>query len=688
MSLKNLSRYMLPLLLSTAPLAALAQFHPPTQEELSMTSDPKYPGVAAIYLNREEIEEDDEHYRSVYVRVKILTEKGKELATVPLLYAQTFTFSGKAHDRDEQNRTRDVANMRGHMEIAALSGRTIHPDGTVIPLTTTPADLMAAKQGQDQLNRYTFTLPNVEVGSIIEYYYQLRYDRFYEPPYWQIQQQYPVRKAHYRYIPPSMFRPGLTSNDAGLGGSYMIDAHGQILNDMRAVAKLPEGKTIQADTQGRFILDLSDIPPIPDEALTPPLDEQIDYIMFYYGPSSLPKEYWHSEMQYWQKDVNQYTAASAAINQAVADTVGPSDTPLDKAKKLYALVQKLDNTDFTGQAEMIRFNNGQVPAGNVDKVLADKKGDGKEIAFLYLALAKAAGLDARAVRISSRNRHLFDTGYLNPGQFDSILIGLNLGGSEIDLDPAVKMAPFQTLTWQHTGAGGLAVSQDGKVDPVLTPLAAFKDNNTVHIGKLSIDAQGAVTGALKVGFTGQQALNWRHRALRSGPEKVKTELENAIARQVPDGVQVHIDHIAGLDDPNVQLVAVVQVSGTLGSPAGHKLILPRFFFETKEAAPFPAEDNRVLPVDVHYAEQEQEQITYVLPAGYTLAGKPDDNKLVWETNASYQTKTVSDATSITTLRILARAFTLLDAKDYSGLHDFFQKVATNDQQQLVLNAAQ
>ena len=38
-------------------------------------------------------------------------------------------------------------------------------------------------------------------------------------------------------------------------------------------------------------------------------------------------------------------------------------------------------------------------------------------------------------------------------------------------------------------------------------------------------------------------------------------------------------------------------------------------------------------------------------------------------------------------RSLAYNFTLLEQKDYNELHDFYQKVATADQQQLVLTRA-
>ena len=49
---------------AAAPLAAFGQFQAPTPEELSMTSDPKAPGAAAVYLYRGE-KEDDPDRKSV-----------------------------------------------------------------------------------------------------------------------------------------------------------------------------------------------------------------------------------------------------------------------------------------------------------------------------------------------------------------------------------------------------------------------------------------------------------------------------------------------------------------------------------------------------------------------------------------------------------------------------------------------
>ena len=66
---------------AASPLLA-DQWTAPTKEELSMTSQPEVPGAAAVYLNKEETTEDKLHAWSIYVRLKVLTEKGKDFEGV------------------------------------------------------------------------------------------------------------------------------------------------------------------------------------------------------------------------------------------------------------------------------------------------------------------------------------------------------------------------------------------------------------------------------------------------------------------------------------------------------------------------------------------------------------------------------------------------------------------------------
>jgi len=76
------------LLALASPAILFAQFQQPTPDELKMTADPKAPGAAAVYLNVEEVANDPLHFQSFYARIKVLSEKGKELATVEVPYLQ------------------------------------------------------------------------------------------------------------------------------------------------------------------------------------------------------------------------------------------------------------------------------------------------------------------------------------------------------------------------------------------------------------------------------------------------------------------------------------------------------------------------------------------------------------------------------------------------------------------------
>src|SRR5579863_2913421 len=149
------------------PVLLQAQFQEPSKEELQMTSDPKAPGAAAVYLNIQEVTDDPLHYHSFYARIKVFQEKGKELATIELPY------------------------LRGDTKVTDIKGRTIHSDGTVIPLTGKPDDLLVSKGADRTIGRRVFTLPSVEIGSILEYSYQIRYDdNHFSSPTWEIQRPY------------------------------------------------------------------------------------------------------------------------------------------------------------------------------------------------------------------------------------------------------------------------------------------------------------------------------------------------------------------------------------------------------------------------------------------------------------------------------------------------------------------
>ena len=238
----------------SSSVAAFAQFQPPSQEELKMTADPKAPGAAAVILYREETEDDPHHFSTVYTRVKVLTEQGKDAATVHVTLPRYLAFEAQGDNTNFSSSSTenhfdapDINHAGADMpfdtdtyavpaELKALEARVIQPDGTVVPVTGNTAALI--KKVPNHPNEVTFTIPNVQVGSIVEYRYQMRYDRFQSAPEWQIQQPYFVHKAHYVYTPSDQFLPNDVSGP-GMSNKLLKGPHDSILTDIRVAPVLP-----------------------------------------------------------------------------------------------------------------------------------------------------------------------------------------------------------------------------------------------------------------------------------------------------------------------------------------------------------------------------------------------------------------------------------------------------------------
>jgi hypothetical protein len=122
----------------------------------------------------------------------------------------------------------------------------------------------------------------------------------------------------------------------------------------------------------------------------------------------------------------------------------------------------------------------------------------------------------------------------------------------------------------------------------------------------------------------------------------------------------------------------------LGNPTGKRILVPGFFFSTGAHAQFVAEEKRTAAVDLHFAEQTIDDAVYHLPAGYTVEAAPQPVQLPWPEHAALVVKTAPGPGVVDIKHIFARDFVLLDPKEYPALRDYYQKMAVNDQQQVVL----
>jgi hypothetical protein len=636
------------------PASMLGQFQPPTEEELKMTSEPKAPGAAAIYLYREETADDNLHYHSFYARIKVLTEKGKELATVGVPYP------------------------KGQFQITDIKARTIHADGTVIPLDVKPADLLMALNGRSggQVNKMVFTLPSVEVGSILEYRWQLRYDdQQLSSPYWDVQQRYFVRKAHYSF----------------LAFKYMnrvVDSKGNASSKLLYSSMLPAGsKVVYEEAPGKYTLDVTDVPSQPEEEYMPPLGSLMEQVQFYYSPYYTKEDYWQHEGGHWSKEMDRFASETKTLKDAVATIIAPTDSEDAKARKLYDAVMALDNTDYTRRKSATELKELHMKlAKNAEDVWTQKSGSSDEIALLYLAMVRIAGLKAYAMTVCNRNRDIFNPYFLSIGQFDDILVLVTINGKETPLDPGKKFASFGDLDWKHTLVSSLR--QTDKVTEFGgTPGNSYKEASTLRVADVTIGRDGSVKGTARISMNGPEALRWRELAIENDEDEVKKQFDEEMRMMVPDGVNAEFDHFLGLEDYHSQLMGIVKISGSMGTATGKRVFLPGIFFESKAKHPFVAEEKRETAVDMRYASMVQDEVTYHLPDAFTVESAPTETKVPWPGHAVFQLKSSAAKNDMTVTRVFIRGFAILEPKDYPALRDFYQKVSTADQQQLVLTAA-
>jgi len=136
-------------MLAASEARAAVGFQPVSPDEIKMRSEPLAPGAPAIILYRQ-VDRDDNgqtSHEDDYVRIKILTEEGRKYANV------------------------EIPFLKGSQNIVNVRARTIRPDGSIADFGGQVFEKYLMKGKGIKYLAKTFTLPDVQVGSIIEYSY-------------------------------------------------------------------------------------------------------------------------------------------------------------------------------------------------------------------------------------------------------------------------------------------------------------------------------------------------------------------------------------------------------------------------------------------------------------------------------------------------------------------------------------
>lgn len=620
-------------------------FQPVSQDEIKMTSEPKAPGAPAIILFRE-VDRDDRGqtgHEDVYFRVKILTEEGRKYADIEIPF-----------DKEEGN-------------VVNIHARTIEPDGSIVNFEGKAFTKEIVKARGFKYLAKTFTLPDVRIGSILEYYYvkDLSETLIFNS-HWILSNELFTKSAKFSLKP------------------YTSDY--QLINVRWSWNRLPPGAQPNEGPNHVIAMAASDIPAFHTEDYMPPENELKARVDFIYTQDFVERDqdrFWKKIGQKLNGRMESFVGKRKAMEEAVSTIVSPGDTPDIKLQKIYARVQQIRNTSFENEkTEQEEKRVKEKSPENVEDVWKKQYGEGYQLTWLFLGLARAAGFEASGMWVADRRNYFFFPKMMDANRLDANVVVVKMNGKDLFFDPGAAFIPYGMLPWVETGVNGRKLDKDGG-SWLETSLPESSASGIRRKAELKLTDTGDLEGKLIVTYTGLEASERRVGERLEDEAARKKFLEDGVKEAIPAACDVELTNQPDWKSSSPSMVAEfsVKVPGWV-SAAGRRALFPVGLFSAPEKHLFDHAE-REHPVYFQFPFQRADEITIDLPLGWQISTVPkparvDAKAVVYDLNAT------NDKGTLHLNRALNVDILILPAESYPNLRKIFQIVRTEDEQQIVL----
>ncbi|MGB2592465.1 MAG: DUF3857 domain-containing protein [Candidatus Acidiferrum sp.] len=619
---------------------------PISQDELKMTGVPEAPGAPAVILYRQ-VDRDDSNPRVPheynYVREKIFTEEGRKYADAEIRY------------------------VKDQYHIVNIRARTVHPDGTTVDFDGKVYDKEIVKGNNLKILAKTFSFSDVQPGSIIEYHYMIDFaENYVFNSNWILSGELFTKSAKFTLKPyPEWLLQWAWPNG------------------------LPKSTPPPEESKGvghMIHMEANNIPAFESEDDMPPEDAlklRVDFTYYEDGIETDPVKFWKKQGKKHNDFVEGFVNKKKAMEEAVGSIVGPTDTPETKLRKIYTRVQQLKNTSYEEEkTEQEQKRAQEKGGGNAEDVWKRGYGSGDQITLLFLGLARAAGFEASAIDISTREDHFFTPQIMRATDLYTYVVRVKLNGTDLDFDPGSAYTPFGLLPWAESGTQGLKLDKDGGTW-VATYQPASDASQIERKADLKVTQEGNLEGKLTVTYTGLEAQQWRVGERHEDEASRKKALEDDVRRMIPAAIEVELTNKPDWSSSDTNLAAEfsLKVPGWV-SGAGRRALLPVGIFSAPEKHRFE-HTTRVQPIYFHYMSRKADDVTIELPLGWQVSSLPkeeteDAKALV------YSMKVDNNNGTLHLERQLKSELILLDKKFYPTVRKFYEVVRTGDEEQIVL----
>jgi hypothetical protein len=625
------------------PQSPSNEWLPIAPEELKMTSELKAPGAPAIILYRE-VDRDDSARTPRefnYLRKKVFTQEGRKYADV------------------------EIPFFEKQEEIQRIKARTIHPDGTIAVFDGKVYEKEIVKARGFKYLAKTFTLSDVQPGSIIEYQYTVEFKKGHNfNLHWILSQELFTKHAKFSL---KMQFPDLILQWTWPNG-------------------LPEGSTIPTKQGDTIRLESRNIPALQIEEDMPPLNTVQFKVDFTFGVNNTgkdPDKFWQAVAKRYYEEVERFIDRRKFMEEAVAQIVSPNDTPEVKLQKIYVRVQRTRNTSYEQEkTEQERKREKDKEIMNVEDLWKQRHGNWLQLNWTFLALARAAGFQAYSVSIASRIDDFFDPKLMRASDLNGNGVLVMLNGKELYFDPGTIFTSFGLLPAGETGVKALKLDKDGGTW-VTTPTPESSASQIVRKAELEMDTDGSLQGSLTMTYSGLEAA-WRRYDERAEDEAHRKKfLEDEVKESIPSRIEIELTNKPDWASSAPIFVAEfhLKVPGWAAG-AGRRTLLPVGLFSVPEKHKCE-HSTRVYPLYFLYKLQKLDDVRIELPPGWQVSTLPQSQQND-ATLAFYSLRVENDKGTLHLERLLRLDLISLEQKYYPALRNFYQAVRSGDEQQVVL----
>lgn len=577
-------------------------------------------------------------------RVKILKDKGLDQANIKIQYYS-------------RNRFEDVTS---------ISAYTYNLDdaGEIVKTKLEKASIYT-KALNNRVSEISFTMPNVKVGSVIEYKYTDTKRSIASLDDWYFQDDIPTRISMYRILVPSLFR---------------------FVNQATAYQKLEQkSKTVPEtmlyhndilrfnSTEKTYIL--RDVPALRTEPYMGAAKDYLQKVIFQL-----------SQIDYGNGQVEDLRNTWPKLSQDLLDDEdfgGQLKRNITHTKSLDDSL-KMVTGDYKKMVlihDYVRRNmnwNGRESIYSIDGIKSawDKKtGSNGELNLILINLLRDAGIKAYPLLVSTKDNGLVNTFYPFLNQFNNTMTCVFIGDTRYILNAADKYNPAYLIPYDVLDNEAYLVDgvRGGWIQ--LTGEKSRWRNVVSFMGEITED--GLLKGNATV-YSFDYCKNPRVKKWQEDKESFKDYFTSSYG-----GIKIENLEVTNADRDSMPLQQKLNFAIPVNSSGEYSYFTVNLFQEL-DKNPFLA-DRRMTDVDFNFPQDYTLTGKIFIPDGYEFDALPKNIMMIMPDSSIVLRRIFQPSEGSVDFRIkLDFKKSSYLATDYSELQEFYKKLLTSLNEQIVI----